>query len=63
VDGKAELELLLYRPEEVAKVLRIGRTTVYELMRTGQLRSVKIGNARRVSTTALAEFLAGLEAA
>ena len=54
---------LLLRPEEVAKALCVGRTTVFELIRTGDLRSVKIGNARRISATALAEFVAGLEAA
>jgi excisionase family DNA binding protein len=36
---------------------------VFELIRTGDLRSVKIGNARRISATALAEFVASLEAA
>jgi hypothetical protein len=32
-------------------------------MATGQLRSVKIGGARRVSATALADFVAALDAA
>jgi excisionase family DNA binding protein len=43
--------------------LGIGRTKLYELMASGQLRSVKIGGARRVSATALAEFVAALDAA
>jgi excisionase family DNA binding protein len=54
---------LLLRPEEVATVLRVGRTRVYELMRSGQLRSVKIGHLRRVSATAVAEYVARLDAA
>jgi excisionase family DNA binding protein len=54
---------LLLRPAEAAERLGIGRTTVYELMRSGRLRSVKIGAARRVSATALAEFVAALDAA
>jgi excisionase family DNA binding protein len=54
---------LLLRPEEAAAALRVGRTRVYELIRTGELRSVKIGHLRRVSATALAEYLAHLEAA
>lgn len=53
---------LLLRPEEVARALGVSRTTVFELIRSGALRSVKIGAARRVSATALAEFVAGLEA-
>ena len=56
-------ERLLLRPAEAAKRLGIGRTKVYELMRSGELRSVKIGAARRVSATALAEFVAALDAA
>jgi excisionase family DNA binding protein len=36
---------------------------VYELMRSGDLRSVKIGHLRRVSATAVAEYVARLDAA
>jgi excisionase family DNA binding protein len=54
---------LLLRPEEVATVLRVGRTRVYEWMRSGDLRSVKIGHLRRVSATAVAEYVARLDAA
>ena len=53
---------LLLTPEEAARALRVGRSKVYELMRSGQLRSVKLGGSRRVSTKALAEFVARLEA-
>lgn len=54
---------VLLRPEEAAEALGVSRTTVFELIRTGSLRSVKIGAARRVSATALAEYVAALEAA
>ncbi|MGH9116437.1 MAG: helix-turn-helix domain-containing protein [Acidimicrobiales bacterium] len=53
---------LLLRPEEAAVLLGIGRTRVFDLIRSGELRSVKIGNSRRVSPTALAEFVEGLGA-
>jgi excisionase family DNA binding protein len=56
-------EQLLLRPTEAAQRLGIGRTKVYELMRSGQLRSVKVGGARRVSATALVDFVAKLDAA
>ena len=56
-------EQLLLRPTEAAQRLGIGRTKVYELMRSGQLRSVKVGGARRVSATALVDFVARLDAA
>jgi excisionase family DNA binding protein len=54
---------LLLTPEEAAKALSVGRSKVYELMRTGALRSVKIGGSRRISASALAEFIQGLEGA
>lgn len=53
---------LLLRPEEVAQALSVGRTTVFELMRSGELRSVKIGKSRRIPTEAVREYLAGLGA-
>jgi len=57
------VDQLLFRPDEAAQRLGIGRTKVYELMARGELRSVKIGAARRISATALADFVAGLDAA
>jgi excisionase family DNA binding protein len=45
-DGNEPPRLLL-TAEEAAQVLGVGRTTVYGLLRTGQLDSVRIGSARR----------------
>ena len=44
---------------EVAAILRCGRNQAYELIRDGQLRSVRIGRAIRVTREALDEFKAG----
>jgi excisionase family DNA binding protein len=55
------LPVLLVRPEDAAGVLGIGRTKVYELMRSGALRSVRVGGLRRIPVTALDEFVAKLE--
>jgi excisionase family DNA binding protein len=63
MDEARIVEQLLFRPDEAAQRLGIGRTKVYELMASGELRSVKIGAARRVSATALADFVAALDAA
>jgi excisionase family DNA binding protein len=52
---------LLLRAEEAARLLGVGRTMVYELMRAGRLRSVKIGGARRITPSALADLVADLE--
>ncbi len=59
--GMSRLPVLLVRPEDAADALGVGRTKVYELMRSGALRSVKIGGLRRIPATALAEFVAQLE--
>jgi len=50
-----------YTVEQVAKMLNIGRDKVYLLLRTGQLRSIKIGKSRRITDQQLAEFIASLD--
>jgi excisionase family DNA binding protein len=60
VAARAPLELLL-TAEEAALALRVGRSKVYELMRAGVLRSVKIGGSRRISAATLAEYVKALE--
>ena len=42
-------------------MLHIGRDKVYYLLRTGQLRSIKIGKSRRITNRNLAEFIAALD--
>ena len=54
------MEKLLLSPADAAAYLSIGRSKVYELMRLGQLRSVKIGASRRIPQSALADFIAAL---
>jgi excisionase family DNA binding protein len=53
---------LLLTPEEAADTLRVSRSKVYALIRSGALRSVKIGGSRRISATALSEFIEDLNA-
>jgi excisionase family DNA binding protein len=61
-DGRESgLPVLLVRPEEAAQLLGIGRTKVYELIRCGALRSVRVGGLRRIPVSALDEFVARLE--
>jgi excisionase family DNA binding protein len=57
--GDAHLEA--YTVEQVAKMLHIGRDKVYYLLRTRQLRSIKIGKSRRITSEQLAAFIAILE--
>jgi len=49
--------ILALTPEEAAKALGVGRTTIYRLMREGALRSFAIGRSRRIPVEALAEFV------
>jgi excisionase family DNA binding protein len=44
---------LLLRPMEVAGALGVGRSTVYELMRTGELPIIHIGRSVRIPLRAL----------
>jgi excisionase family DNA binding protein len=55
--------LQAYTVEQVAKMLHVSRDKVYFLLRTGQLRSLKIGKLRRITDEQLAEFIASREAA
>jgi excisionase family DNA binding protein len=42
-------------------MLHVGRDKVYYLLRTGQLRSIKIGKLRRITERHLAPFIASRE--
>ena len=42
---------------EAGQVLRVGRSVTYELVRSGQLRSVRVGKNIRIPRDALAEYL------
>jgi excisionase family DNA binding protein len=48
---------LLLTVEAAAALLSLGRTTVYELLASGELASVKIGRSRRISYDALRLFV------
>ena len=50
-----------YTVEQVAQMLHVGRDKVYYLIRTGELRSIKIGKLRRITDQHIAEFIASLE--
>ena len=51
---------LLVTPEEAARRLSVGRTTIYELMSSGELQSVNIGRSRRVPVSSLSSFVSRL---
>ncbi|KOV87644.1 MULTISPECIES: excisionase family DNA-binding protein [unclassified Streptomyces] len=55
--------LVLLKVEEAARRLRVGRTTCYALIRTGELESVTVGSLRRVPADAVPEYVTRLRTA
>jgi excisionase family DNA binding protein len=54
------VEQQLLTVPEVMAVLRLGRCTVYDLIRSGRLESVKVGRSRRVPAAAVDAFVCQL---
>ncbi len=48
---------LTLRVEDLMPILGIGRNTAYELVRSGQIRSVRVGKQIRISKDAVVEYL------
>ncbi|MFI9327819.1 helix-turn-helix domain-containing protein [Kitasatospora sp. NPDC052868] len=48
--------LVALKVEEAARRLSIGRTTMYALIRDGEIETIPIGRARRVPAEAVVEF-------
>ncbi len=59
LERNAFAERLAYSPEEAAELLGISRELVHDLLRTGQLGSVKAGRRRLIAKHHLEAFLAG----
>ena len=55
------MEQLMYRPAEAAQMLGMGRTAIFTLIKSGRLRSVKLGGARFITAEALRAFVRELE--
>ncbi len=51
---------LLVTPEEAARRLSLGRTTLYQLIASGEIHSVIIGRSRRVPVSELCSYVARL---
>lgn len=52
--------VLLLTVQQAARVLAVGRSTVYGLISSGALASVKVGGSRRVSINALEAYVTAL---
>lgn len=50
-------QILAVSPNEAARLCSIGRTTLYQALSSGDLRSVKIGTRRLITLEALRDWL------
>ena len=60
-DSEKLNDLQLYEVTDAMRMLRLSKTVIYELIRSGRLRSVKQGRARRIPAAAIREYIALLE--
>ena len=58
----ARIERELFDVTTAAIVLSIGRRKVWQLIKSGELESVRIGNRRLIPRAALTQFVGGLSA-
>lgn len=43
--------------EEMMKILRIGRNKAYELIHTGEIKSIKVGRAHKIPKQSIIDFI------
>lgn len=51
----------LYRVPEAMRMLSLSRSVIYELIRSGRLRSVREGRARLIPAAAIRDYITLLE--
>lgn len=56
-----EVPPILFTVEEAGRLLALSRCRVYELIRGRELRSVKVGAARRIPARALHDYVTALD--
>lgn len=56
------MERMAYTPVEAAELLGLSRAKTYQLIRSGDLASVKIGSSRRIRREAISALLDRIEA-
>jgi excisionase family DNA binding protein len=53
MSGHQSVEPICVRVNDAARMIGVGRTKLYELISSGELETVKIGKATRVTTASL----------
>jgi excisionase family DNA binding protein len=51
-------ERLAYRPNEVGPLLGLGRTAVFDEIKSGRLGSIRVGRARLIPADAIRDWIA-----
>lgn len=51
------MEKLCFKPHEVGEALGVSRSKAYELIRSGEIPSLKVGGSIRVSVDALRDWV------
>ena len=51
---------MLFNAVQIAKIMGVSKSQVYNLMNSGRLGSVSIGRSRRVTNNQMNEFIASL---
>jgi excisionase family DNA binding protein len=62
-DGDFPDEQLLLTTVQAGRVLSVGRTTIYQLIKTGELHAVHVGGSCRISWAELERYVTRLDAA
>ena len=60
---KSDVPAVLYTVDEAAHALRLSRSVIYELIRSDQLQTVKVGRRRLVPVAALTAYVEAIQAA
>lgn len=55
--AKTSVKPLVYKPEDAMILLSVGRCKIYELIRSGELKTVRVGKKYLVPMKSIEEFL------
>jgi excisionase family DNA binding protein len=53
MSGQQSVEPICVRVNDAARMIGVGRTKLYELISSGELETIKIGKATRITTASL----------
>jgi excisionase family DNA binding protein len=57
MSGNQSVEPICVRVNDAARMIGVGRTKLYELISSGELETIKIGKATRITTASLRKLV------